>query len=383
MKILSVGNGTTHADSYPTPNVGGSVQTWGISKELAKKGHEVYILMRSDTKGEETIEKVNLVRINFKGLDDLTRIFSHLYSVGALISRFYFSKESIKEIIGINPDIVCLIDRFSGIFPARLNIPKIYVLHLYNALDFFRAHSIHAHRLNSILFYVSKIAENSVMREVDKTVVLNSYIEEHLRTKGVNNIVRIPNGVDSERYANEGDENYLLYSGRFDWNKHVETLVEAFSLLDRKNGFKLKLVGHGPREEHLKGLVKSKGMSENVDFTPFLERNKFVDELAKCSIFVLPSLFECMPVIVLEAMASSKPVVARNIPGPADIITHGHDGLLFRDRSELRACLELLLSDSALRKKLGNNARKTIEQKYTFERIASSYEKLYKSLLSN
>lgn len=381
MKILFVGNGTIRSDNYPTPNLGGSVQTWGVSKELAKRGHEVYILGRGKNDGEETVENVTLVRIAFKGMDDVAPVFSYLHSVGAFISKFYFSKESTKEIRRINPDILCLTDRFSGIFPAKLDIPKIYILHLYNALDFFRSHSIHTNRLNSVMFHFLKAVENSIMQEADRTVVLNSYIERHLKRKGLNNIIRIPNGVDPEEYTNKGDEKYILYSGRFDRYKHVETLIGAFSMIDRKYGFKLKIVGHGSEERYLKGLVKSKDMEKDVDFIPFLERHEFIDVLCKCSIFVLPSLFECMPVIVLEAMASKKTVVARDIPGPADIITHGYDGLLFESNKELKKYLHILLSDRQLRKKLGENARKTVEEKYTFGKIADSYEKLCDSLV--
>lgn len=66
-------------------------------------------------------------------------------------------------------------------------------------------------------------------------------------------------------------------------------------------------------------------------------------------------LIEAFGVVIIEAMASRKPVIARNIVGPEDTITHGYNGLLFKDNKELKECIKLLLSNKKLRKKMGNN----------------------------
>ena len=250
MKILFVGNGLLHSDNYPTPYRGGSVQTWGLSKELAKRGHEIYIVGRRNVKGEEIIENVNIVKIKFEGLDSLMPLFSYLFYAGALISQIYFSKKSLKRIREIDSDVIFLIDRFSGFFPSRLNTRKIYIMHVAEALDFFKPYAIHANRLNSIMFYIKKIVENRIMRRSDKVVVLNSFIEKHLKEKGFNNVVKIPNGIDDEEFLNKGDEKFILYAGRFDWNKNVCSLVNAFAEVHKLHpDYDLYLVGAGPEAE--------------------------------------------------------------------------------------------------------------------------------------
>ena len=105
--------------------------------------------------------------------------------------------------------------------------------------------------------------------------------------------------------------------------------------------------------------------------------------LARCSIFVLTSIFEMMPITLLEAMASGKSVIASDIPGPQDIIQNGYNGFLVEkcNTKELIKYLKLLIEDKPLREKTGYNARKSVKDKYTFEIVAEKYLKVFSELL--
>ena len=104
--------------------------------------------------------------------------------------------------------------------------------------------------------------------------------------------------------------------------------------------------------------------------------------LAKCSIFVLPSLFETFGIVLIEAMASGKPVIASDIPGPQDIIRNGYNGFLFEkaNEKELGKYLKLLIEDHSLRKQIGKNAQKTVEEQYTFEKVAEEYLSVFNTI---
>lgn len=383
MKILFVGNGLLDTDNYPVPNQGGSVQTWGLSRELAKRGNEIFIVRRNGTKGEEIVDDVNLVNVKFKGMENIirARFMSLPFYIARTFSSLYFSTKSIRFIQTINPDIICLIDRFSGIFPANLNTRKLYIIHVPEALDFFKPYAIHKNKLNSIVFYVKKSLENSIMPRVDRIVVLNNYIERYLRGSGFGNVVKIPNGINPKEFTDEGDENYVLYAGRFDWNKNLRSLVNAFAKVHKLHpDYDLYLVGAGPEEGKIRFFVKKRGLRSSVKIIPWLPRNKLINIMGRSSVFVLPSFFEVNPVVILEAMASGKPVIARTNMGTVDIIVHGKNGYLYNNEEELKEYLELLLSDNDLREKIGCNARKTVERKYSFTRIAAKYEKLFSIL---
>lgn len=384
MKILFVGNGLLDTDNYPIPNQGGSVQTWGLSRELAKRENEIFIVRRSSTKGEEKVDDVNLVNVKFKGMENIIRagFMSLPFYIARTFSSLYFSTKSVRFIQTINPDIICLIDRFSGIFPANLDTRKLYIIHVPEALDFFKPYAIHINKLNSIVFYVKKSLENSIMPRVDRIVVLNNYIERYLRESGFGNVAKIPNGINPKEFTDEGDENYVLYAGRFDWNKNLCSLVNAFAKVHKLHpDYDLYLVGAGPEEGRIRFFAKKRGLRSSVKIIPWLPRNKLINIMGRSSVFVLPSFFEVNPVVILEAMASGKPVIARTNMGTVDIIVHGKNGYLYNNEEELKEYLELLLSDNGLREKIGHNARGTIEEKYSFPRIANEYEKLFCTLL--
>lgn len=378
MKIIYVSTGITNEDEYPNPNLGGQVQIWGFAKELAKRGHDVTILKADNNEGNnEVIDGVTLLGLTTKCKDGF------LFGIP---SQLLFSKKSVKTIKNEEPDILNFRFRFSSYFQSKLDIPKIFTVASPEALDYMKPYAVHHNILNYPLFHFKKMIETRIMSNSDEIIVLNKFIGDYLKNGDyADKIKMIPNGIDPINFSNKGDDKFILYAGRFDWNKRVDMLIEAFSTLDDnyKNEFELKIVGRGYNENYLKNLVKSKDIEKYVDFIPWLERSKLINLMSRCSVFVLPSLFETFGIVVIEAMASGKPVIASDTPGPQDAITQGYDGFLFEKKSveELKKYLELCLSNENLRKKVGMNARKTIEEKYTFEKIAKDYIELFNELV--
>lgn len=378
MKILFVGNGVLRSDQYPIPDIGGSVQTWGLSKALAERKNDVYIVRRGNEQNQK-VQGVTLISIPFKGIENIMPSYSAPFFMSVVASKIHFSGKSLKKIIGVDPDIICLTDRFTGIFPATLALPKVYIMHVPEILDCFKPYDIRANKLNALLFYVKKRTETSVMKRADKVVVLNTFMKNYLETKGFTNLVKIPNAVDTQQFTDNGDKNYVLYAGRFDWNKNVCSLVEAFSeIREYCNDFHLYLVGEGPQESEIRRLISKKALQSQVTIIPWLQRKELSIMMSNCSVLVLPSSFETFGLVVLEAMASGKPVIAKNNIGTSDIVIHNITGCLYDNAEELRMYLKLLLADKDLRKRMGCNARKIIEQRYTFAKLAERYEELFR-----
>ena len=189
MKIVFVGNGLYRPDNYPTPAGGGSVQTWGIAKELAKRGHEVCIIRRSNIK-EIICDDVRLMGIDFYGIDSLRiSFYSYIFYMGTYPSKIYFSNKSLDLIHKNDPQIICLIDAFTGFFPSFLEKLKVFIMHVPDALDFFKPYSVSAKKLNAINFHLKKIVQSKVMHNVDKIIVLNKYIENYIRKRDRKSVV--------------------------------------------------------------------------------------------------------------------------------------------------------------------------------------------------
>ncbi|MBT9146139.1 MAG: N-acetyl-alpha-D-glucosaminyl L-malate synthase [candidate division WS2 bacterium] len=379
MRILFVSPGILYSEQRRFEDAGSESVIYGLSKEMVKRGHEVYIVGRFGNFGGaeyKVIEDIQFINIKIPNLHD-----EIAYEIGSALA---YSRKAVSRILEISPDVISLNERFSAYFPSKLNIPKTFTTHVPEAMGFFKQFAVKSHVLNHLLVPFKKVIEERVMRRSDIIIALNRTIEDYLHTRGFTNTCPIPNAIDVKKYENKGEDNFVLYAGGFRKVKGVNFLIEAFAKIGDKYDTNLQLIGSGPEEEKLKKLVRAKKLEHRVHFMPLVRKTELRERyLAKCSVFVLPSLFECMPVTLLEAMASGKPVIAGDIPGPTDIITQGYDGFLFEKGNidELKEYLELHLSDGKLRKIIGKNARKTVEEKYTFEKVADHYLKLYEEVL--
>ena len=142
--------------------------------------------------------------------------------------------------------------------------------------------------------------------------------------------------------------------------------------------FQLILVGDGPERETLERYCEENELSQLVQFKGWVNKNELRKLYQESWCMVNPSFNEGMPNAVLEAMSCGLPVIASQVVGNADIITHRQNGMLFKlDNSEalFTSLLEILM-DMGLRAKLGANARKHIEQNFSWEITVRSYLQL-------
>jgi glycosyltransferase involved in cell wall biosynthesis len=198
----------------------------------------------------------------------------------------------------------------------------------------------------------------------------------------------IPMGVE----ANHGSfdlscksEPSILFIGRLTTIKGVDVLLEA---LREVGSARLIIAGDGPERNRLEQLAAQ--LSVNAEFVGQVNAATRDALLASSSVVVIPSHMladqrtEGMPVACLEAMAAGSPVIASRTGGLAEIIRDQHNGLLFGpgDARMLAEQLRRLLSDTALRARLGRNARRTA-MRYAWPRVAASYARLIKDSLDD
>jgi L-malate glycosyltransferase len=148
-------------------------------------------------------------------------------------------------------------------------------------------------------------------------------------------------------------------------------------------GIKFVICGTGPLLQKLKDIIRNVGLEEKVLFLGRIERKKLINLYKNATIYVICSVYEGLPTVLLEAMACGLPVVATNIGGNRDLISSNINGLLIPPRSpeKMAQMIQLLWNDECLRKKLGQNARETIIKRYTWDIITNDYVKLYECIL--
>jgi glycosyltransferase involved in cell wall biosynthesis len=138
-------------------------------------------------------------------------------------------------------------------------------------------------------------------------------------------------GVEPGRYAGEapGDPDRLLFVGRLAAVKGVRVLLAALALARRERpGLHLRLVGDGPERGALEAEAVRLGLAGAVAFLGARGQAEVAAELAACGALVLPSFAEGVPVVLMEAMAAARPVVATRIAGVAELVEDGVSGLL-------------------------------------------------------
>ena len=174
---------------------------------------------------------------------------------------------------------------------------------------------------------------------------------------------------------------HILFAGRLEAVKRPLLLVEIARHLRQRRGrddFRFVVAGDGPDGAGLRRRVSAWGVDCVFEFRGHVA--DIAPELAACEMVVLPSRAEGIPLIVLEAFAASRPVVASAVGGIPEVVTSETGFLVPRDASEIpkfAASLDLLMDDPDLRQRLGSNGRSLVERRFDRRRAAEAYRALF------
>lgn len=208
-------------------------------------------------------------------------------------------------------------------------------------------------------------------------------------------VIVIPNGIDLESFGKTECEdasaclkeygleenNYILFVGRLSVLKGAQYAIKAFKSmsLDHSN-LKMVIVGKGDFESSLRDLARG---TKSIVFAGHVSSLKIKKTLYENSLFVVvPSLYEALPMVVLEAMACGKAVIASDVGGIPMLISHGINGLLIHpgDSKSLEGAFRMLYNDENLRNRMGSLGRKILVEEFTSDKMVDRTLKLYDSL---
>jgi glycosyltransferase involved in cell wall biosynthesis len=177
------------------------------------------------------------------------------------------------------------------------------------------------------------------------------------------------------------DAPLLIYTGRLAAQKGVDDLIKAIDLLQHvKPGLRALIVGDGPLRSHLEDIVHAYQLDTMVRFLG--HRNDVPKLLAAADLLVLPSLYEGLPNVVLEAMQLSKPVVATAAPGTTELVIDGETGRLvpMQNPPALAEAIRNVLEDPALARRLGEAGRARVETQFRAATMIARFSELYEQL---
>ena len=151
--------------------------------------------------------------------------------------------------------------------------------------------------------------------------------------------------------------------------------------LERLPDCDLLLVGKGPEQAAIEVLCRERGISERVQLAGW--RSDVPEILAASDLLVLPSVWEGMPNVVLQAMASRLPVLATDVEGVRELLGPAADPQIVRygDTETFAEKLVALISDRALTSELGRKNRLRVQSEFTLSRMVAAYQDLWESLM--
>jgi glycosyltransferase involved in cell wall biosynthesis len=167
--------------------------------------------------------------------------------------------------------------------------------------------------------------------------------------------------------------------------KGHELLLRVLAAIqDQFPGLSLEIIGDGPERARLQQLANQQGTSAKVRFRGRQSRRQVADTMRRATVFALPSRYEGLGCVYLEAMAAGKPIVACLGQGIDEVIEPGLNGCLIKpdDLQELVDTLTRLLQQTEVRRKMGDAARRTILQRYTLAELAARLFRLYRECQS-
>jgi len=291
--------------------------------------------------------------------------------------------EALQEMIDREPADVLLIGRESFVwhlpeFARNCSVPCVVM-----------AHGVVLAILEGI--FPPKLGQELLAqcRRANLVVACAEHMACGLQNLGFENTRVIPNGIDSTRFVpgtrngrladkldiGIGDTVVLHASHLHDWKRPLDLVYSARKALQHNQTLLYLIVGDGPEKQSMESACHRLNVRDRFRFAGWIEYSAMPDYMLLADIVVMPSDFEGMARVYLEAQACGRALLASDIPAASEVVEDGLTGMLFRrgDVNELAKKTAILASDPIQRQTLGENARKQIEERHTLSQIAAEY----------
>jgi glycosyltransferase involved in cell wall biosynthesis len=325
------------------------------------------------------------------------------------LDNWFFNRSLSKKASAINADVYEA-HAVSGYgFPKTLgnqgiNKPFIHTIHGVLADEYEQAKkngypSFRGRITNYFMHRLAKLEEETANNATLIVTISKYSLEKIQKHYGIDESkVRIvPNGVDVEKFKpmedpasvkrqfGLGNEPCVLFVGSLIPRKGLPFLVEAAKkIVKEKANTKFVIVGDGPLKNQLTVSIESANLSGNFKFLGNIKEDMLRAMYNCADVFVLPSIQEGQGIVLLEAQASGKPVVAFDVGGVNEAVRNGETGLLVERGStnELADALLKLLGYRALRERMGVNGRRFITENFTWDICAQKMLNVYREALA-
>lgn len=341
-----------------------------LSNELESQGHDVIICMLRE-------EEQSHLTFNKQFLAPNVEFYSMNFKSGISLKKVYLVEKYLK---GQNPDIVhCHLNVTPYIFRMSISNEKIKFVHtIHNVAS--KASGVKSQYYLNKLFYKTKIQPITISRECDMSFVdyyhlTNSVCIENGCPKVTASNLLFDVSAEVESYKTHLDTPVFVHIARCSSQKNQQLLIDAFNVIDR-NGidYALLVIGNGYFEKQHKCLIDSA-----CDKIHFLGEKKNVGDYLLCAdAFCLSSVYEGLPISLIEAMSCGIPSICTSVGGIPDVVVEGVTGFLSKD-------MDTQSYVNAIMRFLENSIKSEIiidmyERRFSIVECAKRYMSVYKSI---
>ena len=382
---------------------GQNVYVREVGEALARQGWQVDMFTRCSDARQETIVEhspnCRTIRLIAGPQSFVARqkIFEYLPEFLDAFMQFQHEQRTIYPVVHTN----YWLSAWVGMELKKRQLVKH--LHTYHSLGAVKYRSV---TTVPLIAKTRLNIEKQCLETADKIIATSPQEKEHMRslvsTKG--NIEVVPCGTDISSFGSVSqsagraelglnpEDRVILYVGRFDRRKGIETLVRAVGKSEVKQQPNLKLIiaggstpgrKDGKERERIEGIVEELGLQEITSFAGRVEHKDLIYYYAAADVCVVPSHYEPFGLVAIEAMASSTPVVASRVGGLKYTVVDEVTGLLAppQDEQAFASAISQILSDPTWRQQLGTNARERVESMFSWDGVASQLDEQYLSEL--
>jgi len=382
---------------------GQNVYVRQVGEALALLGWQVDMFSRRVSADQETIvehsSNCRTIRLTAGPVEFVSRDHGFQYLPEFVDQLIKFQKEA-----GINYDLVHTNYWLSGWvgmeLKKRLGIKQVHTYHSLGVIKYKTIENI------PLVASQRLLVEKEILETVERIVATSPQEQEHMRSlvsqKGEIDI--IPCGTDIQQFGSvtreaartrleiDPEAKVVLYVGRFDPRKGIETLVRAVRESKFYESKQLQLIIGGgctpgnsdaKERDRIAGIVNELGMDECTSLPGCLSREILPSYYAAADVCVVPSHYEPFGLVAIESMACGTPVVASDVGGLQFTVVNEETGLLVPPQNvpAFNHAIDQILSHPQWQQELGKAAKKRVIDKFSWHGVASQLDKLYTQLL--
>lgn len=366
----------------------GGIQNITITKAngLAQMGHQVWIIVTDNKRPplHPVDPKVQVINLDINYFEDDWK--SKYYIIKSIVIKRKKHKKIISKVLNeINPDVIISTGTSEKNFVAKIKIKSnpVFIREIHSLKNYRLAHANNI--IDKLIAVIAEWYDYSWnIKSYDQIVILTNEDKDlNWRKSSKVSVIGNPLTTNVPTVSQLINKKFIT-AGRLVYLKNYHSLINAWKIVNQKHSdWQLEIWGDGGLKNNLLNQINSLKLNNKVLLKGYT--NDIISKMLDSSGYVLSSLHEGMPLVLIEAMSCGLPIVSYACQcGPKDLIDYGKNGFLceVNDEKKLAEHICTIIEDNTLRLKMGQASKKKAEE-FQLDKILIKWVTLFQTLINN